>query len=294
MVLSRRVVSLSVSSHEWKLSLFGLEDGNGRVIDVQRTFAPKPTVATVAFRFVALAWVVASLVHNAAILERPWGFWFAYYTNLSVLPSLFYFVVSFLASIQFARSQQQQQESQKKTLLVRLMWILFPSAAATQFAATVLFWLLVFDYNDTPSYLNLMKHGILFAVIMLDGLVVSRIPVRIRSIAPLLVYNLGYCVFSIVHSVARMGNPWSHDNDPTTDDDAIYGALNWNKRFGTALFWTVFANLVLFPALFFVVFALSSVGGRRYTNDYPPTKGVDELSNQDTNPDEELGQYPSV
>eukprot|EP00541_Cyclophora_tenuis_P018914 CAMPEP_0116562768 /NCGR_PEP_ID=MMETSP0397-20121206/12352_1 /TAXON_ID=216820 /ORGANISM="Cyclophora tenuis, Strain ECT3854" /LENGTH=158 /DNA_ID=CAMNT_0004089119 /DNA_START=270 /DNA_END=746 /DNA_ORIENTATION=+ len=147
----------------------------------------------------------------------------------------------------------------------------------------------------TLTYLDVMKHGILFLVVLIDGAVISYIPVRFRSIWPLILFNLCYLTFNVIHSFTSIGNPTSTDNDPTTDDDAIYAVLNWNKRPYTAAFWAVASNVIIFPLMFFIVWAFSTLGGgcrfdasrRRYTTGEIDSK--DDRDSYRTNPDEETG-----
>jgi len=259
---------------EWRLSLFGVEDYNGQILDIKRTFAPHPWIAVAFVRFLFAGLTMATIVANFFVVDYPPEFFFAWFTNLSTIPALAYLVASFVATVQLGCRRQNTRPGDFPSS-VRFAWGLFSLSVPAQLLATVLFWTIVYTPSRDLGYLDLFKHGILAAILMFDGLVVSYIPVRFHHFWFPLLFGTLYMVWNVIHSFTGIGNPSKHDNDPETDDDAIYNALNWNKRPGTAVFWGVVSYLILFPLLFFLTWVLSSTGGgcrfdgsnRRYVTD---------------------------
>jgi hypothetical protein len=56
------------------------------------------------------------------------------------------------------------------------------------------------------------------------------------------------------------GNPQRHDNDPATDDDAIYHSLSRENRPGSSLLTALFGVLVLVPSLYLLLWCMSMCG----------------------------------
>lgn len=237
---------------EWKLSLFTVEDYNGKIIDVQKTFTPSPL--WLVFRFAILVWIGLAFYDIFSIPNYPILFWFSYYTHWSVIIATTYFFFSFILTF-----QQWRNPSQEVTWLVRAVWILFSIGSVTQLSATVLYWILVYT-GGPPGYIELLFHGLIVSVLLFDGFVVSFVPIRLKFIIPMMVINALYIGWSVIHSVANIGNPFNN-RGAMTDDDAIYAALNWNQRPGTAAFWSIVSNVIIFPLLFLLTFAIGSLGG---------------------------------
>lgn len=275
--MSTNCCSANRFKEEWKLSFFTVEDYNGKTIDVQKTFAPSPL--WLVFRFAILVWVALGYYKVLSLPGYPILFFFAYYTHWSVIAATAYFVFSFILSV-----QQWRKPSQEVTWVVKAVWVLYAIGTANQLSAALLYWILVYG-GGTPSYTDVMFHGMIVLVLLFDGFVVSFVPIRLKFIIPVFILNVIYIGWSIVHSLAGIGNPLLNGGaTDMADDDAIYAALNWNMRPGAAAFWSAASVLVIFPSLFLVLFTIGSSGGgckfdgscRRYVEE--DGAGVDEES----------------
>ena len=237
--------------------MFGLEDVNGRIIDIESSFAPGPTVFTVLWRAAVIGWIITTCVlHLWGRSRAEIGMWFGQYSNLSVLATVLYFVSALVAAIQIDGSIVKQ----RVTWWVKATWLWFSMAATLQLAAVLLFWVLVWKPGDEVTYFELASHGLFFLVLLIDGLAVNKIPVRLKGILPLLGYNVLYMVWSMVHSYCRLGNHSSTSNDPNSDDDALYAVLNWRVRLNVAVGTAVVCNVLLFPSLYLLVWVASASG----------------------------------
>ena len=79
-----------------------------------------------------------------------------------------------------------------------------------------------------------MKHGVLAIFTTIDVIVINRIPIRLKQIGYVYLFQLTYFLWSIIHFAFDIGTPYG-DNDTSTDDDAIYSVVNWKKRPGSAM-----------------------------------------------------------
>ena len=85
------------------------------------------------------------------------------------------------------------------------------------------YWLPVYDVlhdGGTTGTTNVLRHEVIFVLVWMDGLVVNRIPVRLRHWVEIcLPAFLAYLIWTILQSplVFEMENPYEED------DDQIYG-----------------------------------------------------------------------
>lgn len=141
---------------------------------------------------------------------------------------------------------------------IAVMWILFSVAAHSQFIVTVLYWILVFDYNESPSFLlDFVPHGGILLLVWIDGLVINRIPVRwMHWWGTVLPFEMLWVAWSILQSVVfDIGNP--NENDGDGNDDAIYESLDWNDDAWGAALLTVIVLFAVGPAVYWVLWMCS-------------------------------------
>ena len=123
---------------------------------------------------------------------------------------------------------------------------------------TILFWLLVYD-GSPLEYHDVIQHGIYFVFVLLDGMIISRIPIRLKQLLPLEGIYVVYLIWTLIHGLSPMGNPNSSDDDPETDDDALYFSLNWKKRPVGALVLIIFLLFLAIPILYILLMVISNV-----------------------------------
>jgi hypothetical protein len=68
---------------------------------------------------------------------------------------------------------------------------------------------------------------------------------------------LKYLIWTGFHAASDIGNPATSDNDPATDDDAIYSSLNWNQRPKGSAILAVILLCVGVPIMFLVLWSIS-------------------------------------
>ena len=242
---------------EWRLRMWSTTDANGKTIDVVATFRPRPPLLTGIIKLGFLVWTAQVVIATLIDFPQPKSFWLAYLTHWGLLLTVLYQALSFSRMI-LPVSQEPVD------FLTRFAWGTFTTAAIAEVIVTLLYWTL--EYKGGPVlYLNVMKHGIVLLEIWIDGFVINRIPIRLKQV--LWVYILGisyYFLWTGIHSVSGVGNPIRNDNNPTTDDDAIYGSVNWTKRPAAAAVIAILVLLLGLPLLILTTWFVSTLLGRRY------------------------------
>jgi hypothetical protein len=98
---------------------------------------------------------------------------------------------------------------------------------------TPLYWFLVHQPGEDISYTDVMAHGGVALLILVDGMVLHRIPLRwCHYYIAVLPFQVSYIIWSIYHALGTdIGNPnnLNNDSEEDDDDDAIYRPLNWKK-----------------------------------------------------------------
>jgi hypothetical protein len=247
---------------------------NGRVLDIPESFAPGS--CTVFFWKVLYSGACIGTLVWAMIDSTPY-FYFAYLTSWGVLWCCLYSLMSVLNTVMAARTPQPAAD-RSVGLRIRLTWILFSLASHTSSVATLLYWPLVFDPSTTDvTYLHMAPHGILFLLTCFDGFYVNRIPLRwMFWYGFLLPFDILYIIWSVIHDLLDLGNPDYSDNDPTTNDDALYvGVLEWNYDWQKALIWSIVTVFVVGPIMYGILWTISTgcccKDTRKYIDSVDPT-----------------------
>eukprot|EP00545_Synedropsis_sp_CCMP1620_P013889 CAMPEP_0119017434 /NCGR_PEP_ID=MMETSP1176-20130426/16552_1 /TAXON_ID=265551 /ORGANISM="Synedropsis recta cf, Strain CCMP1620" /LENGTH=339 /DNA_ID=CAMNT_0006971161 /DNA_START=361 /DNA_END=1377 /DNA_ORIENTATION=- len=266
---------------EFKHPWFVLTEVNGRIIDVSRSFAPEPKRWVVAVKLILTVWVYQVLAFDLTVTDNyndgNLRYYLIYLTHWAFLAALLYFPLSLMVSL-FGNKVTSQPPAvnddgtsnallqQQPSFLVRLVWGLFSTTATLQLSVSLLFWLLEYDrnYDGMPSYSSIMKHGGIMILLLLEGLVVNKIPVRVRHVVIVEVVSLVYLIWTVLHAKLGIGNVFSNGgDDDEVNDDVIYGVINWNDAPLATLMTVAMVLLVALPILFLLLWTASQ-WRRRY------------------------------
>lgn len=241
--------------NEWRLGMWSTADANGKTIDLERTFRPCPHLLTGA-KLSFLVWSLQVLIATLIDFLEPKSFWLAYLTHWGLLLSVLYQTLSF--------SRMILPVSQEPVgFLTRFAWGTFTTAANVEVIITLLYWTL--DYKGGPvTYLNIMKHGIIMLEIWIDGFIINRIPIRLKQVLWVYILSAAYLTWTGIQAASGIGNPNRNDSNPATDDDAIYGVMNWTKRPAAAAVVTILILVIGIPILILATWYVSTIIGRRY------------------------------
>ena len=131
---------------------------------------------------------------------------------------------------------------------------LFAIALPVEIMITILFWVLEFD--GEVKYISVMVHGGGMALIVIDGFLLSRIPLRMKQFLLFQTFTILYLIWNVVHAYSGIGNPYN--DGESQDDDAIYASLAWkNNTMGAAILSAgivCVANPVLFLLCWVFIF----------------------------------------
>ena len=195
----------------------------GRTLDIPASFGPS-TACDRVVKCLACGYILSTQI-LAWISSDELQFYYAYFTSIALLFAVIYSIAS-LGNSFFPPTQPETPHVQ---LFIKFTWIMFILAVFSQALATLIYWLLVHDWNDTVEYLDIAVHGIVFVVVSVEGFRINRIPLRWMHLWLCWALTLAYIIWSIIHGplVLDLGNPNEEDNDPNTNDDAIYADLSW-------------------------------------------------------------------
>jgi hypothetical protein len=247
---------------EFSMSFFQMEDHNG-ILDIDKSFATSEhrNWAMIAVKFILWGITVATLVQSWIIIEVP-GFYLAFLTHWAMVYAVFYMTLSFLFTL-----------GVKPLWLMKSTWISFSVAAVHEMAVVLLFWLLDYDpANGSPTYNTIMVHGGVMVLVLIDGLVVNRVPVRLKHMIVTVCLALLYISWSVIQNTVYQYNPV---NDDEADDDAIYDVLKWRTNTAKAVIISSMVVFVILPLFSTIVWGFS-LGHRRYkpTEETEEEKGV--------------------
>ena len=231
-----------------------------RTIDIPASFSPKSWLA-IAGKMANVG--VAAFTVYLGLGKNPEVFWLAYLTNWNVTISTLYLVLSFFNSLLTISGPPVGQAI--VNYRVKITWILYSLSANIGLVVVIAYWTLLFD--GVLNMPTIFPHGILTAVVLLDGSFINSIPIRLRHYIEFVVpFALLYVLWSYLHGLFDIGNPDYTDEDPETNDDLIYDVLDWKKQPGMTAIIVVVMVFVLSPILQVLLWTLSGFR-RRYEAD---------------------------
>ena len=247
-------------------------------LDVIETFSPHPRMPYIATKAVLAGWI-GSVLGMSIMKQKHKSFFLAYLTHWILVIALGYIIVSTLCAVYLAHRPPARSDGLDGNAgaFVKCTWTLFAIAAPGQVMVTILFWTLEYDPDKTViTYLTLMTHGIVMVLIMIDGLVLSRIPLRMKQVVFSETVTFLFALWTVVHAFSGMGNPYADGEDATRDDDAIYNSIAWKDNPDGAAIVSVVVLFVVNPVIFLAYRTLSRLLPRRLCEDGGGTGNTDE------------------
>eukprot|EP00569_Conticribra_weissflogii_P005106 CAMPEP_0171344534 /NCGR_PEP_ID=MMETSP0878-20121228/19591_1 /TAXON_ID=67004 /ORGANISM="Thalassiosira weissflogii, Strain CCMP1336" /LENGTH=268 /DNA_ID=CAMNT_0011847747 /DNA_START=76 /DNA_END=882 /DNA_ORIENTATION=+ len=232
-----------------------------QVLDIVATFSPRPRWFYILAKMFLAAWAIAIMHSSIATYENP-SFWLAYLTNQGWVFTVAYFFCSLLSALYLAKRGTMDNLQGCGGLLVKSTWALFAIALPAEIVIAILFWVLEFKGNLT--YVSVMTHGGGIFLLVFDGFIFSRIPLRMKQFLLFETFSSFYILWNIIHAFSGIGNP--NTEEGVDDDDAIYGSMNWNDDPGSAGIVAVSTLVVLNPIVFLVCRCASRILPKRLLN----------------------------
>lgn len=217
-----------------------------KLIDVPATFSPpmgmkKETTSKTAFILAktgVIIWKLFLFLSQALsfllmFAPFPNAIWFAYLTNWALFIAIIYSGLSLfnsifpIAAIPSCDCDDPKNASKNGIISNRttITWAFFTLAAFLQTMVTVLYFGLLHPPGLTGIFLFWMVwlHGGVWVLILIDGFLVNRIPIRMRHWLEIcLPFTLMYALWSLLQSPLGfdLENPYMDAVD--VDDDKIY------------------------------------------------------------------------
>jgi hypothetical protein len=234
-----------------RLGFFQEEDHDGRLLDLKASFClDQRNWLLVIIKFAIYIVVTTSFVYGIFDDAYPY-FHFTYISYWSLAWLQVYLTLSLLTSL-FACCSSRKW-------LIHQVWLWFSIASVHLLVVVVLFWFFEYDSStDDANLRTIMDHGGTAVLVLIDGLLVNRIPVRLNHIVATWFLAILWMIWSILHDTVVKKNPYS-DNP----DDPLYAILKWEEEPLSATVLCVITLLVAIPIIHIFVWYLSLLG-RRY------------------------------
>lgn len=239
-------------------------DNTPRSLDIVKTFSPHPRVPYIGVKISLAAWIVSVMPMSIMSTTYP-SFWLAYVTHWGLVLTTAYIVLSALSAVYLAIRPPANPDELKGGVgvLIKSTWALFAIALPAEIVITILFWTLEYDADDGVAYVSVMVHGIAMVLVMIDGFVLSRIPLRMWQFTLFESFAALYFLWNVIHAYSGIGNPYAEGDTPTQDDDAIYGSIAWKNNTTAAVILVLGVLFAANPIIFMVCRTLSRLLPRR-------------------------------
>jgi hypothetical protein len=227
---------------------FHHEEVNGQQLHGPESVGPSGTSILI-LKSIIFLWSLSVLIEGILITD-PYVFYLAYLTHWSLIMTCLYFWTSWYHTL---RNTLLGATESNVTFFHKWTWGLFALSAPAEIVVTVGYWGLEWDGTSAGFYYrNFMVHGCILLLLLLEGLVINRIPIRLRHFGLIFVYLILYLIWTVVHALLEIGVPGNEG-----DDDRIYTALQWKEDpLSTAQVAAQFL-LILAPIAFLLVYGLS-------------------------------------
>jgi len=237
------------------IPMFSLEESYDKIIDVKASFIPEPICRTTLIRTFFFLFTLAST--GTSFLHPDWIgniMWFGYLTHISATLTIVYFGLMMICSFNTSLIPQPEAGADPNSL-TRLVWVLYSLVTVFEIALSIFYWAAVYDPEWGIEYHRVALHGLFVPVLLFDGCILGKIPVRIKQVIFLIIAGLIYMVWTIIHSLLDIGKSVSDRADG--DGDPLYSILNWQDDPLVAAIASFFAFCILMPVMFLVVWMLS-------------------------------------
>jgi hypothetical protein len=246
---------------------FGTTDATGKPLDFTRSLASGHPLV-IAYKLMMVGVLLATFVHGLATYpHKPCVFRLSYLTIWSLIWAIIYSLSSLYLSISTAlfRKQQQPQEEQQQQppcWLTYWTWVWYSIAVNNAIIVTGLYWGIEYERNLYPvlDFNSYTDHGGSGILLLIEGLLINRVPIRIKHYFAVLLFAILYVVWTAIHDIVLTVNPQSGDDKP------LFPLLPWEEDVIGAVTVILMVLFVLIPLLHVFVWVLSTLGRRYVTS----------------------------
>lgn len=225
-----------------------------RTLDIPASFAPTG-LHTILFKLFLtfLAWGTLAYCFTKADHK---AFLFAKFTYLTLGLQCIYHLISLSNSM--CPTLRQPEEGGLVQGRAKSTWYFYNLSVHASILAGIMWWAMEFETSKLKLN-NILSHGPVAVLLLLDGFWINRIPIRLfHWWSAVLPYELAYIGWTLAHAYLGIGNPDKPDDgDPDTNDDVIYNGINWKDDFVGTLVLVLIVLLVVGPTLQFILMLMS-------------------------------------
>jgi len=250
-------------------SWFAVQEGeDDKPLNVADTFGGVDGLKMGLLKLVLTLFVLGTQVYTYVGSDNLYFYYFAYFSSWGMLWSVLYMLLS-LCNSAFDLPQPQpsfkttdvENDNDKENLQIisiraKITWIFATLALLTGSTETIIYWTLVYEMGDDVSYLDLAPHGLVFLVVTIDAFHLNRIPLRWMHLWMVWGFTLSFICWSFLQGPLAfdIDNPDQEDDDPDTNDDAIYANLSWQSDDITkTVIFSLSVTFILQPILFSIL-----------------------------------------
>jgi hypothetical protein len=273
-ITSGNSASTSSSSHgggrlccgELRQPFFGTTDATGKPLDFTRSLASGQALVIV-FKVMTVGLLLATFVHGFITYpHKPRAFRLSYLTIWSLIWAIIYSMSSLYLSISTALFRKQPQEGggeeqqqQPPYRLTYWTWVWYSVGVNNAIIVTALFWGTEYSPERYPTldFNSYMDHGGSAILLLVEGLLINRVPIRLKHYFVVLLLAVLYVAWSAIHDVILTVNPARGEDEP------LYPVLAWETDMTGAVTISVMVLFVAMPLVQVFVWFLSTLG-RRY------------------------------
>lgn len=229
----------------WKLNMFSLKNTNGEILNIPKTFQHKPKFLWGVIKLGLLVWTI-QIMTSTILGAKSNPTWLGQLTNWQQVFISAYLTGSFvLQVIPFPATMQQDNGNGKASVLVRVVLAFYVLSIIFGFIATILFWILVYKPSWIVSYNMIMPHGITFLFVILDGMIINRIPIRLKQFIIVEGVIIAYLLWTVIHGFSF--------------DYELYAVVDWRDKPGATAILVLIIALVAVPVAFFLIWFINEL-----------------------------------
>jgi len=239
---------------------FSLDELNGTVLNINKTFAPTPILWTVLARVILAGLAIGAMVYSIVNYpaENRW-IWMGFLTHWTVVTTIAYFAL-ILAVTLSPHALEQPANGESPSVLVRLAWAFYSLSLPMNILVVLLYWTLDYKPGETVITFQVISlHAVTCLLVFIDGNVLSTIPIRFKHILLVEGVALLLVIWTVINDLAGIGDgKWEgEDADQNNGDDKLYSVLNWSDSPGRAAIISVIVIFVVNPLIFSLCWTLS-------------------------------------
>ena len=232
---------------------FQIQEIDNKIVNIPASFCPSPLWLTGSIKFLLLVLSVTTLSFGILDWSPTYFDYFFGFDHCTLVITVLYFILS-LYNTAFPPIFTSAGDP---TLCIKCTWALFAVAAPAQLLSTIIFWGIEFINGDerTRTIVSYMVHGGLFVLLMMEGLILNRIPIRAcHLVYPFRLVTL-YIIWTVLYEYFEIG----YMIEPNADEGStnLYPYFSWKDDPGMAAAICATTLLVILPVLFTMIWLIS-------------------------------------